>query len=70
MLGRQEFPILKNISIAPNGHGGLFVKGYIYNDKRFSDGEFVHTSHVVKIDIENKTLQTKNTLYRLGDLED
>jgi len=62
--------ILKNINIVPNGRGDLFVKGYIFNDKRFNDNEFVQTSHVVKIDIENKTLQTKNTLYRLGDLED
>lgn len=69
MQGRQDFPVLKNINIVPNGNGKLFVKGHIYNDKRFNDGDFVQTSHVVKIDIENKTVQTKNTLYRLGDIE-
>lgn len=69
MQGRQDFPILTNIRIQKGATNKLVAWGIISNDKRFDDGTEVKTSYIVNIDIANKTLQTKNTLYRMGDLE-
>jgi hypothetical protein len=41
--------------------------GFIYNDNRFPDGTPVTTSKVIKYDEENNTVQTRNTLYELGE---
>ena len=43
------------------------VYGNVYNDCCWEDGLFIHTSVVVKIDKEAKTLETLNTLYTLGE---
>ena len=48
---------------------GVHVMGYVYNDERFSDGSFVHTSSITRIDFEEgvaKILTTRDTTYELG----
>lgn len=39
--------------------------GRIYNDDRFEDGSEITTTEIISTDFENKTIQTKNTLYNL-----
>jgi hypothetical protein len=43
------------------------VVGNIFGDEdRFEDGAFIRTSAIVKIDYENKKLETLNSVYCLG----
>lgn len=55
-----------------------FLNGQIFNDevrsdrkdlpnRKFSDGDHVFTSQVKTLDLANKTAQTLNTLYQLGE---
>ena len=47
--------------------GEKVVKGNIFGDEdRFEDGTFIRTSAIVKLDYENKKLETLNSLYDLG----
>ncbi len=43
------------------------VIGSICDDDRFPDGYEIRTSYVVKLDEENRTLETRNTIYHLGN---
>ena len=47
------------------------IIGDVYDDpsKRFTDGTNVQTSKIVKLDKENNTLETLNTIYELGKHE-
>ena len=47
--------------------GEKVVTGAIFGDEdRFEDGTFIRTSAIVKLDYENKKLETLNSLYDLG----
>jgi hypothetical protein len=47
--------------------GEQVVTGRIFGDEdRFEDGTFIRTSAIVKIDYENKRLETLNSIYTLG----
>lgn len=41
--------------------------GNVYEDPRFLEGGFIHTSEIVEIDEENGIAKTRNTTYRLGE---
>lgn len=43
------------------------VFGHLDNDNRWRDGTKVRTSTVVKLDTENGVLETRNTVYQLGE---
>lgn len=44
------------------------IHGKIYHDrkKRWSDGTQFTTSRILRLDFENKTVVTKNSIYTLG----
>ena len=47
--------------------GEVVVMGNIFGDEdRFEDGTFIRTSAIVKLDYENKKLETLNSVYTLG----
>lgn len=53
---------------------GVCLTGYVYDDARangrfgaFVDGHRIITTPIVSLDKENKTAQTANTLYHLGE---
>lgn len=47
--------------------GEKVVTGNIFGDEdRFEDGTFIRTSAIVKLDYENKKLETLNSVYELG----
>ena len=47
--------------------GEVVVMGNIFGDEdRFEDGTSIRTSAIVKLDYENKKLETLNSLYDLG----
>jgi hypothetical protein len=54
-----------------NGENSLI--GYVYDDERiqpngkFANGHRLITSKIQHLDLVNKTAQTRNTLYYLGD---
>jgi len=54
-----------------NGENSLI--GYVYDDERvqpngkFSNGHRLITSKIQHLDVVNKTAQTRNTLYQLGE---
>lgn len=45
--------------------------GFIYNDSRnhYLDGQKIQTSKIIKIDFENMTAETMNTIYNLMYME-
>lgn len=47
-----------------------FLVGKIYKDeqKRFANGQRIHTSEVFNIDFGNMTAETKNTIYTLKSM--
>lgn len=45
---------------------GVGIGGNIFGDERFEDGKYIFTSDVVKLDYENKKLETLNSVYELG----
>ena len=57
-------PTLKNPKLDQFGDTSR-LKGQIYNDLRFKDGEAVVTSRIRYIDFVEMTAQTQNTKYRL-----
>lgn len=55
-------------------HGEPSLVGYVYGDPRnnepdgaFANGHRLITSKISILDLENKTAQTRNTLYQLGE---
>lgn len=44
----------------------MWVTGNIYGHPAFPDGKFVHTSRVVGLDLDTRTLSTLNSTYHLG----
>lgn len=42
------------------------LSGNVYGHPDFDEGEFIHTSRIMKV--EGKTVQTRNTLYELGQV--
>lgn len=49
-----------------------FLTGCIYEDSRnhYLDGQRIRTSKVLKIDFENMTAETMNTIYNLKTMSD
>lgn len=49
----------------------LFVRGYVYGDDRWPDGEIVRTSYVVDLFYDEEkqegVVYTRNTVYQLGE---
>jgi len=45
----------------------MILQGNIYEDSRFDDGSFIHTSRLIEIDIKNKFAKTSRTEYILGE---
>jgi len=41
--------------------------GNVYNNPRFKDGDFIHTSELKGWDAENKAVITRNSKYILGE---
>lgn len=46
--------------------------GNLYDDPqdRFPQGTYVHTSYIVTLDVDNKIVETRNSIYELGDKHD
>ena len=46
-----------------------WLRGQVFDDERFRDGDLVRTSQVKSIDTERRTAVTRNTTYELGDID-
>lgn len=48
--------------------GTMCIFGEVYDDPRgrFEDGDSIRTSGIVKLDEENNTVETRNSIYTLG----
>ena len=59
----------KEFNVQITSVSAAWIEGNLYDDpnKRFPEGAYIHTSNILKIDYENKTLETINTLYDLGE---
>lgn len=57
---------LHNVRLVPEG-GVLIAMGIINNDQamRFDNDTFIRTSFIVKINVEEQTIETNNTIYRI-----
>lgn len=60
--------LLKEWSIVMLG-GKVYIVGKVYNDikGRFNDGDEIRTSQVLKADFVNGVIETRNSVYHLGD---
>ena len=54
--------------IGKSYNGGDMIYGYVYDNPRFPDGDFVHTSRVVELDANLKWCKTLNSTYELGEI--
>ncbi len=43
------------------------VFGHIHGDERWIEGHRIRTSPIINLNIEDRILETENTIYRLGD---
>jgi hypothetical protein len=71
LKGKYKGGILQNWYMTDYGldGDGLPVKsahGNIYNDDRFREGEFIHTSAIINHYVEENIVETLNTYYTLG----
>jgi len=48
--------------------GAPCITGNVYGDTRCGEGETITTSRIKNINLKEMTVQTKNTLYDLGDV--
>jgi hypothetical protein len=48
--------------------GSLLAIGKVFNDKRFIDGTTIRTSRVEFMNLNDGLLKTRNTLYKIRDL--
>ena len=60
--------LLKEWSIVMLG-GKVYIVGKVYNDikGRFNDGDEIRTSQILKADFVNGVVETRNSVYHLGD---
>jgi hypothetical protein len=49
--------------------GNLLV-GRAFGHQRIEKGKFIFTSPIVRVDIENKLVETRNTRYLLGEISE
>ena len=49
--------------------GNLLV-GRAFGHQRIERGKFIFTSPIVRVDIENKLVETRNTRYLLGEISE
>jgi len=47
--------------------GGEMIYGYVYDNPKFPNGEFIHTSRIVELDSNFKWVKTLNSTYELGE---
>jgi hypothetical protein len=71
-----KLPKLENWSFVDSAytapeHRKLHLQGEVHGDKRFKDGNFVRTSHVLEFlpDVAPLTALTRHTRYRLGKID-
>lgn len=48
----------------------MYLQGNVYNHENFEDGQFVYTSSIQDIDLENGRVNTRNTIYQLGKIDE
>lgn len=63
----MEQTLLKNWSIGRVDGGKVVVWGEVHNDTkgRFSNGMFIRTSQVLRVDFTSGIVETKNSIYKL-----
>lgn len=49
---------------------GQYLIGKVYGHEKIEDGRFVRTSYIKDIDIENSKIETRNTVYELGQMSE
>lgn len=62
-MSKREAGRIENWVYEPHDE---WVVGNIYGDERFADGAFIHTSRVVSFDKDHTTVETKNSVFKLG----
>lgn len=63
----METNYLKEWHFERRSDGNIIITGKIYNDikRRFADGTEIYTSRVLKADLVNGVVETKNSVYHL-----
>lgn len=46
-----------------------YLQGNVYDNERFNEGTFIHTSSIQDIDLDNGIIKTKNSTYKLGKID-
>lgn len=64
--GKYQGGVLEDWFLIKGYGGSQCLKGDIYDDKRWRDGEELRTSYLVKLDEEAGVAETRNTIYQLG----
>lgn len=66
---------LEDWAVVPSMHSGSYqalrpgnlLVGRAFGHRRFEKGRFIFTSPIVRVDVQNKIVETRNTRYSLGE---
>ncbi len=69
---------LEDWAVVPTGNSGSYqalrpgnlLVGRAFGHQRIEKGKFIFTSPIVRVDIENKLVETRNTCYQLGEISE
>lgn len=66
-MDKQEKPTFK-LKLLQKSHNDTLAWGFVFGNPRFSDGQYIHTSNILKH--EGDTIETLNSIYLVIDEEE
>ena len=69
MVSIDKWAVVKSVSSQgfEKLHPGNRLVGYVAGHERIANAQLVYTSPIVSIDLNQGTVETHNTMYRLGE---
>jgi hypothetical protein len=69
MVSIEKWAVVKSVSSQgfEKLHPGNRLVGYVAGHERIANAQLVYTSPIVSIDLNQGTVETHNTMYRLGE---
>ena len=72
LVSIENWAVVENV-FAQNYHElqpGKHLTGYVFGHANLPNAAFIYTSPIVRVDINKKLVETRNTTYQLGEIND